>query len=341
MPISKKARLASLFIVVLLVTVIIVLYRNIGEDGITPGEPTTRVPTPNIPKQFEDYLSISFEVDENDFNFPDRLPTIAATLQQITESQGKSIAFDLNFSFEPLVFEDVKEGTKYIWRGDEASLIITQKSGEVEYRLNSTEIPEVADEKLSDGSIIQTAENFLVDSFGFNQENLSPASISYLFTNPSSEGFSESQIKSNADVFQVSFTLKSADYKILTVSPDQPLIFVRILPNGAIYQATAVLLEETQTSQDTYPIKNYEEVKDQIDEAILVSIRNDYVNIRDLTRSDIRSLVVDTVSIAYLFDSSTSRIRSLQPVFLLEGDVEVSNSTANRALLYLPAIRNP
>ena len=99
----------------------------------------------------------------------------------------------------------------------------------------------------------------------------------------------------------------------------------------------AVSLKDVSKSQTLYELKSYEDLKNSLNEARLISLLNDYINISVLTPGDIKSINIDKIELVYLLDSYSSK--KLQPVFLLEGPVEVAGSTANKALLYLPAIK--
>lgn len=296
--------------------------------------PSPPPPRPQIPTFVSGTLPITLKLTEKDFNIPGQASTLSYLLEIITLEKAKEIAQSLGFATEVTEFDDLNEGKKYYWTTDREFLIITPTTGKVKYGINATEVPSVGNKNLSDNEISNIAEVFL-ESF-LSETDLKNTLISPLRKNSFSEGFSQTT-KSNAELFQANFTYDISDFEILTIDPSFPLMFARILPDGSVYSAEAVLFTSLAASQAKFTLKNFTDFSNSLSEASLITLTNDYLNISDLTIQDIKSIEIDEVTLVYLLDQYSSKI--LQPVFLLEGDVSVIGSSANRAILYMPATK--
>lgn len=296
--------------------------------------PSPPPPRPQIPTFIPGKLPITLKLTEKDFDIPSQASTLSYALETITLEKAKDLAQNLGFTTEVAVFDDLNEGKKYYWTTDREFLIITPSIGKVKYGINATEVPSVENKNLTDNEIANIAEVFLKNFL--SEKNLKNTLISPLRENSSSEGFSQTT-KPRADLFQANFTYDISSFEMLTIDPSFPLVFARVLPDGSVYSAEAVLFASLTESQTKFELKNFEDFSSSLSEASLITLTDDYLNISDLTIQNIKSVEIDKISLVYLLDQYSSKV--LQPVFLLEGDVSVTGSSANRALLYMPAIK--
>lgn len=295
-----------------------------------------KIPQPSIPGSLKGGITVKFTFTSEEFKFPKTLPLIEVPPRKITKDEARKIAKNLGFSKEPLEARDVREGIKYYWTDPEKSLVVTPNSGIVSYALNLSEPPKVANKQLSDKELARIAKE-MVAKLGVNAENVELSDIVPLKENPLTEGFSNSS-REGAQIFQINLRYKVSEYQILTITPDHPLIFVQILPDGTVYNSRVVMLGGATRSQGEFPLKNYEEIKTSTNEMILVAILNAYVSISELNKGDIRNATIDKISLYYLLDNPSSKV--IQPVYLLEGPVEIPGYKNTRAQFYLPAIKN-
>lgn len=295
------------------------------------------LPKPLIPDYIEEGLSIVLLIKPGDFDFPSKAPLLALSPKPIAEEEIKNIASLLDFEGEPKIYKDIKEGNKYFWTNETSFFLVTPKTNTIKHGLNK--LPDsVFDKQLSDEDLIKTSSDFLSGNSIVSKDEVKPTNIKYLKENPLSGGFQETT-KDEAKVFQVCFTYKTSDYEILTLNPSTPLIFVQLLADGSVFNLQVIKLGGVTKTDGQYLLKNYEDVLNSLDEAVLVGLLNDYISIPDLTKDDIESIKVSKISLVYLLDNPLTK--TLQPVYLLEGESLVSNSNANYAQLYLPAIKRP
>src|SRR3989344_4389990 len=307
--------------------------------NITPGLPYSKqLPEPSIPNFISGKLPVSMSIKKEDFNFPAELGLLGVSSETIKDSDAKQIATNLQFPEEPLIVNDVREGTKFIWSTSKKFLFITPSTGTIKYGLNTPEPPEVTNKKLSLESLIETVKSILSQNKIVQQEEIKISSIDYLKVNPISEGFQKTT-QTEAEVYQLNFTYKNSDYEILTLLPSKPLIFVQLLPDGSVFNLEVIHLKGVVNTNEKYAIKNYEDVLNDLENAKIVNLFNDRINLSEIKVGKIRSIEIDQIKLSYLLDSPSSK--NLQPVFLLEGSINILDSSANRVQLYLPAIKNP
>lgn len=293
---------------------------------------------PSIPQEFEGELPIQPKFDKKDFNFPSSLPLISISPEEISKEEALELSSSLGFQGEPTEINDFREGKKYLWFNDTFYLIIGSQSPKIEYGLQSL-ITEVPDNKLSDDDLVKIAQDFFTSNEIFGKDEIKFTSLSFLTENPESEGFVRTS-RDDAEVFQVNFTYRLTDYEILTLDPSDPAIFAQIQTDGTVFFAQATKLSQVSQTKDKYPLKNFEDVVGSLNEAVLVSIVGGYINLPDLSNEDVKSLTLEKIELAYLQDTSVTK--TLQPVYLLSGEAEISNLQETvTALFYLPALKQP
>lgn len=295
-------------------------------------------PKPIIPDTIEEQLPITFSNELNNIKFPSSAPLLALSPSPFENDYINLISINLGFEAKPTTFKDIKEGVKYIWNENNSYLLITPNNSSIEYGKNYYRPPEVVNKQLGNESITQIASDFVINNVLIPEEQIRVASVDYYDINPNAEGFLKAS-KENAVLFQVNFAYSISDYEILTLIPDQPLIFVRILRDGSIYNAQIIFHKTVIPTKTKYSLKNLNDISNSLDDLILVSVINNYVNVPSLKINDISEVVIDSIELVYLLDKSQAD--TLHPVFLLEGDIKISGYSNTRAQFYLPAIKNP
>lgn len=330
---NKAKKIFIAFFIGLFVVSVIVYFLK---SEISDTETRHPLPQPNIPVQIEGALPLAFEIDSNDFNFPSELSLLSITPEEISLDKIKEIASNLGFTTEPNVFKDKKEGNKYYWTDGDVFFLVTPKTNTIKH--GKSVLPKaVQNKQLSNDDYVRLGTEFLKDVILIPEEQIKFSDIIFLEKNPRSDGFIETP-ESVADIIQVNFTHKISDYEILTLEPSKPLIFIQFLKDGSIYNTEIISLGKVTKSENLYQLKSYEDVKNSLDQAILIHLLNDYINISDLSSDLIKKINIEEISLVYLRDKPSTN--TLQPVFLLEGKASVAQSSANWAQLYLPAIKS-
>lgn len=291
---------------------------------------------PQLPSYFKKSLPIVFKISEKDVDIPDTSSVLFFESKGVSADEAQTTASKLGFTKEIQTFEDIDEGNIFFWNNQEHFLLITEKTGHISYGLNTFPSSNIPNKQISDSGYIEIAEDFLLKNILPKGTEIRETEIIPLKTNPLTEGFSTTT-KNQATVHQVNFSFKNSSREILTIDPSTPLMFVQILPDGNIHSSEGFYYNNVSETNEENELKKFDDIVNSKKEIKLISLLNDYINIRDLTLEDIESIEIESIKLVYLLD--TSSFDRMPPVFLLEGKVQVKNSTANRALLYLPAFK--
>lgn len=327
-----KKKILIIILIVVAFLFVLFFYFSKQEEKL----PSPIVLKPQIPTYIEGKLPIQSSITKDKYNVPKTASILSFNLEPITKNNALKTAESLGFTEVVNEFKDTNEGVKYYWFNDKYSLVITPKTGKIKYYSSSSEIPDVQNKQLSNDGILDNANDFISKSSITNLNNIKTTEILALKKNQLSGGL-EKTSANQADVYQVNYTYNALDYEILTLDPSFPLIFVQILPDGSIHSMEITKLANLSENPDKVELKTFEDFSNTFPEAKLVSLLNDYVNISNLTVENISNITIDNVKLVYLLDSYTSQ--KLQPVLLLEGSALVTNSNADRAILYLPAAK--
>jgi len=335
----------KILIVLIAITIIIAGLLVFRLKSTTKEEPqgTQLIPSsfegPRIPKYIEGGSTIESQIAREGFSFPDSLPVLRAIpAGPFTQEEVMPFAEKLGFASEPIVAEDVSEGTVYIWSNLKDNLVVYSKSRRVEYGLNQTP-DNVINKQLSDEALIKISEDFLTKNFLSAAEEISFSFFTFLKSAGLPEGFYQST-KEEASIYQVNFSPVSSEYKILTLEPGSSPIYVWALPDGTISKAIVNKNLNLSVSGEKIPLKNYEEFTASLNKAVLVSLDDGNLLLSTLPKSDVQRIVISEAELVYLMDSSSSE--SFQPIFLLKGKARVKGyDNEVRGLLYLPAFKTP
>lgn len=325
----------KLLIISAIIIVIAAVFFTASKTKPLP-KPPGFIQEPSIPKQLQGDINLTPKFTEKDFNFP----KVAALLTiekatPFTESEANSFGSEFGFSSQPDKVEDIVDGATYIWNNIDSSLIVYSKSRKIEYSLN--EIPSAANKQLSDDLIKNTAFEFLQEKD--LAENLDFSFFTFLEKPIGDEGISITT-KASAVIYQVNFSPKVAQAKLLTLDPKTSPVYVWILPDGNIARASITKLGNVSKTTNTYPLKNYSQVISSIKSATIVSLDDGNIHIPNLSVQDIKNIDITEIELAYLLESPNTT--TLQPIYTLKGTAEfVGLSQKVSAYLYLPAIQNP
>ena len=299
-----------------------------------PASPVTAFPTPQIPVLLKGEYSVELSVDEGAFGaLPGSSPLLERKAAQLGREEIVSIAKKLGFANDPLEASDVLSGSVFIFSGAKSSFVATPKTATMDYTLN--ELPAALNKQLSDESIKKIARDFLVNSGFFGSEEIVFGELLFLRETPG-EGFYPTS-RAAASFYQVNFYPKAAGRTVLKLSPQDPLIGVRVLPDGEVFSGHVVRIGTLSESSQEYQLKNYKEFSAEINKAIIVSLDEGNLYLPDLPEGAIKRVSIKDAELSFLLESVASPV--LQPIYLLLGTAEVVGySSPVSVSLYLPAI---
>ena len=326
-----KRRKIFIAIILVILGVLIVVSFILKKEEAT--KPSPSLPLPKIPSLLEGDYPIEVVFEKRDFDFPSSMYVLQLEKQLLLENGINNIASNLGYTDEPLVMDDVFDGKIYIYRNEESALTASIKNQEFDYTLN--QIPSYVNKQPSDEALIGTARDFLIENGFVSSEDIQFVSFVYLKETPGQGLYLTS--KENAALYQVNFSSEIDDATILTLNPLNTPVYVRILPDGSVFQAHASRLGTVTESVNQYKLKTYEEVINGINDSILMSLDDGNIHLPDISNTSISKITITSIQIAHLLSNSTTT--TLQPVYLLKGTASIVGfPTEISASMYLPAI---
>ncbi len=293
-------------------------------------------PRPSISSSIAGKLPIEILVKKDDFDFPTTLPLLNISKGRLDRNIVLEFSNKLGLGENIEEFEDINEGIKYYTNSDKYFLVATPKTSMLQFGLSSNEFPNVVKKALTDEDVSRIATEFVVKNGFYSRDQIQNSPVKYYRRANVGEGL-EASDRGSAEVFQVGFILKSADYEILSSFSTNSLISVQMLPDGQIYNAEILLVGEPQKGITEYPLKRYDDLAANLNEARLISLYGDYISPSDTKIQNITSLKVEKIRLAYLLEEGKENF--LQPIFLLEGPASIISSSVNYATLYMPAYK--
>lgn len=289
---------------------------------------------PSIPKKYSGELNYKINISEKDFISVEKLPLIELVNKQISVENIKQIAKKMGFLGDPDVTEDVFDGTAYIWKDETSILFCFPNSGLI--RLSTNKEIKTDTTKLTDEELSSIAENYFYNNSFTEMNSLKIKEVIYLKPDINTEKFKEVN-RDEAEIFEIVFNPKFLDYEINTYWTDQPLISIKLLTDGSIFSLQFKNLSQSQNTQTTYNIKDFQEFKNTISESSLISVKNVELALSDLVKESIAEIEINKVELIYLQESSKSIY--LQPIFKIFGTTSISGiGNGVEVVLYLPAI---
>ena len=333
MKFSKKLIISG---IIFLITSGLILLGALSEE-----KKQINLPSKSIPEGFDlpDSLVKNLPLRLNkgiNIQTPEKLPLITTSFKNINKEESINIAESLDFTEYVTEIKNRKNELKYFWSNNQNYLWITPKKSSIRYGMN--QFPDNTKGKnLSDDDFKNTALDFMVNKFGLNRESIEVKSISYYKISPMREGFSRST-RDESQLFHIDLTYKDTGYPILTATPNNQILYVEILANGEIFKAEGYIIDKIETSGENYNVKNLSDIKKSLNEAHLIYIENDYIILNNFNAERIKNIEIRKAEIGYYFDDINMNT-NLQPIFLLEGEIEIEDSAADWAKLYMPALK--
>lgn len=294
---------------------------------------------PKITNYFADGLPLKLNITKGDFDFPDKLPYLTQdTKTPFTQDEINKISSSLGFNFDPLRVTDIKDGNILIWNSDNQSLLVAPKIRKVKIVPPTSPrilIQNAIDKKLTEDQYKALGDEFLSQRMPLTPENLKFMDFVYLKIENGLELFRKT-LKENSEFVQLNYYQNPLEYPLLSLNPQDSQVIIQFLKDGSILNFEATLPTGIVESPNEYPIKSFEEFTSSINKGILVSLNDGNINLPDIKKSEITNININKISLAYLIDEDKGEI--IQPVFLLEGNANVSGYAADvSAQFYLPA----
>lgn len=296
----------------------------------------------NIPNYFQgSKLKVANNIKGSAFKFPQKLPYLQqAGVPPMSMEEAKKIASNLGLSGDPLIVSGVEKVSSLIWNGDKVSLIITQSTNNIQV-VSSVSVRSLVANGLGSGlageKYLSLAQDFMANRMDMDPPSLHFSGYSYFKVQDGVETFVKGT-KNDYDVVQLNYYSGSASLPIVTTNPDEPQIYIQFLKDGTLVSFTANLGSSLQSSPNEYPLKNYDQFSQELDNGIIVSLNDNNINLPDLKSSSISNVKVDNVSLVYLLTSPTDTV--IQPVFLIQGTADVLGSGNVALSMYLPAFES-
>jgi hypothetical protein len=293
-----------------------------------------KITSPALPQQFTGNPAVNVQIDKKIISLPTKLPLIELSKQILDPNFAYNIASNLGFEEEPIIAEDIRNGTVTIWNKDSSSLVHTEKLNEIDY-LSSNEL-QITEIDISVNEKIRIAKDFLVENFGLKDNELSYVKNIPLHLSQAG-GFVEGN-KENSILSEIIFTYNTAGYEIVS-SQTKSLVKVRLLNDGSVRETQVTYLGELSKTKEEYPLKSVDDIKTNVDQAEVVGISNIYQRLADFKKDDIDEINVDSIEVAYyLEDLSTSKY--LNPIYILKGTAKSNKYPQDLyPTLYLSAIK--
>jgi hypothetical protein len=333
----KKSKFTVLFVVIVVVSIFLYgLYSESKESKRLTS--TSTIPTPEIPKYIEGELAVSFDVDAR-VSLPRELPALERVQTDPYNSENAfNIAKNLGFTNKPNEVEDILDGVVWFWIGDNATLFVRSKTRTVDYT-TFADADNVVVKQVTENELKNTANTFLKNSGFLKNDELVFSSFVFYETNPSREGLYKTT-KERAIVYQLNYSPKITNYPLITLVPENSPVYVQVLRDGVVYRLHYQDIGELISSQIVYRLKTFDQIKNNIDEAKLISLDDSNAYLPEIDSSEIKEIVIKEIYPTYLSSSTVST--TYLPIFVLTGEVEMSRTgDVVNATLYIPAISQP
>lgn len=321
--------LIPLFVVIL----IFIYFRQKNKNSvieITPSKPT-------IKNNLEGEIKIDTDFEKSKYTFPAKLPTLTFVKKSIDRTYFESIKNKFGIEEDVQEFNDTFEGIKYFVNSKDKFLTATPKTAIIKYGLSTIQFHSVEDKKYTDEELAVLANAFVTNNGFYRTDQISFLNIQYLKRSASSEGLEKSN-RNEAEVFGIGFNYSSNDYEIADNYSVKAPIYIEVLKNGEIFNSEIILIEDLKNGITEYQIKNYQEFINSLNQSKIISLEGDYYSVSDIKSiNEIQKVSINSVRIAYYDDSKKDNF--LQPIFIIDANIQIKGSSSNKAVLYLPAYK--
>lgn len=301
--------------------------------------PTANIPVPQITNFVKGSFVIESNIIQEDFNFPDSASFLELEpAKPWEESEILNIAKNAGFNEKDYITsKDIKRGITYIFKGQGETLTVYSRTNQISYVKEGEQA--IINKQLTNDAIIQIAKDFLNDKSLSDNNKLSFSFITFMKIGPAIEHV-EIVPKEEATVYVVNFVPVDSDIKLVDFNPFTSMINVWVLPDGSVTKAEIINSANTSFTEEKYPLKDYSDFVNSVQNATMVNLDDGNVFMGDLSSGSVEKVTIEKIELAYFRQNNTSNI--YQPIFLLNASAELTGyEEPVNAVLYLPAIKTP
>lgn len=289
------------------------------------------LPEPDIKKGMEEQPKVVFKIKKEDFPIPTSVPLLKAKkLNSFTKDQAISISSKFGFGLDYVEANDVVDGTVLIWNDTQKSLVTYLKDRHVVFTQKTSLSP--INKQITENSLINIAKKYIEDKNLVDSSRLANPYIEYL---SNKNGEMEYVQPSEANVYKITFNNATNNFKIFKESPGIKPISAWINTEGDISKIEIYDTYEFTETTESYEILTYDELKNNIDKAIVVEIDNGYIIPQDSSNFNLGNISINNVELGYYEEKGEDLF---QPIFVLYGTLPVENQSTD-VTLYLPALK--
>ncbi len=332
MVISRKIKIIALITFVIFIAFAYFIFTTLKTTQVVQRP----LPVPSIPNLVPVNFPITLNVNEQGLKLPTLMPVLeVSNTLPMTQGETTKIANILGFTENPIISNDISEGTTYLWNGSNSNLTIYSESRRIDYVSTN---PVLSSLRLDQQGIISTAKKFLIDSKLFSDNEISFSFLTYMHLTPGQrEDYEITTDPSKASLYQVNFNPVVAKAKIFTLKPEDSPIYVWITPDGSIKKVTVIKADIKEGA--IYPLKSFTDISKGINEAKIVSLGNGNITLTDVDPQTIQDITINKIETGYVSDTFTTK--TYQPIFLLKGQANIKGSSSKEnVVLYLPAVKS-
>ena len=300
-------------------------YLNVTENKIQPV---------SLPATISGELPITYDLRQ-DIDLPNELPLILLNrTDEYSEDEVFEIARSAGFDSNPIISTDTNRGTTYIWnKNNIESLVIYSRTKSIEYFI----FPDnTITDRYPEEDLIDLAKNFLERKLMIDTGVLRHNRSVYLIRDETNEN-TQTTSQDKANLVQLIFNRDISEFKIVSLDQFSPPYSVWIEPDGDIVKIQIHRNTDAIFSDETYKIKNINDVMNSNNQATLLSLDDYEIDVFSLTIEDIKVITINQIELAYLLTDQNSS--TLQPIFVLKGTTDLTGFGEVDAVLYMPAIK--
>lgn len=328
-----------LFILLAFLATLVVLIRFFFAKPQEPGRVVPK-PTPSFAPLIKIEgvpITGQLKIEVAEFPTEEKLFVYKGIPQKLNDSKVREIAVFFGFKGEPIINQEEKKGTIYIWSFQEKYLIVEAGTPRILYGIDLLNNPQLltkegslptkdeAEEKLKNlYSTLKLSPQF---------KNLWSQTERYLRVRGP---IFEETIPFEAELIEAGFGQKIDKFPVLGLDPERPLLRLMLDKNNQIVQFEYQILSSDFQVREEYLLKTKTETENSLrNEGRIVAVN---LPIQETTTFRFVSGALNQAEIIYFQPPEPSEL--IQPVFLLKGEVTLEDGTTTQIVVYLPAIRS-
>jgi len=336
MPKSKFKKLFIFFLILFIVFVgVFLVQKQTKERGKDKPSTITKKPfsPPQIIKYYEGILPLEFDIKKDELILPTELPAYFLEQKPFDNELIEEISKNLGLTVDPIITEDAIFGKTYIYSHKEAYLRILPHQRIIDYKtgvpLGGTILQYKNKELLSKEAL---AKVVFLDLISPPQE-LTVNKIRLL----SIGSMGELSTEGSPNATSINFIKKIDNYPILGTSAETGVLHIILNSKDELYSVYLDDLPEI-TNFNSYRLKTFDEIRTESPTySSIQSVNNGLLEPSSLVKGSIEQITITEINIGYLQTTEKDQ-ETLQPVYVLNGNIKFKTGETYPVTLYLPAI---